>query len=315
MATNLTTNLTAKQIMRRELVTLKPEAPAMDGIFRLIQENISGAPVVSSDGEYLGIFSEKCSFQALANLVEGVAESHQHIPRVHEFMNRNVIALSPEMPVFDAIEYLLQKRISGAPVVDTDHRYLGTFSEKTAMQVIINAIYEGVPGSDVRRYMNIDRNRLIDRDASLRDASQVFLQTPYRRLPVLQDEKLEGQVSRRDVLRAEYQVTSESVDKVVSAHREQNLLVPFQSGSVEQYMDIHALTRGPDTDLLTLSETFLNSPYRRLPVLEGKRLLGQISRRDLLAAAIKLIAPSANKKGANPLYLSSVTENVPRSLQ
>lgn len=309
------TNLTAKQIMRRELVTLKPDTPAMDGIYRLIQENISGAPVVGADGQYLGIFSEKCSFQALANLVEGVAESHQHIPQVHEFMNRNVITLRPETPVFDAIEYLLQKRISGAPVVDSENRYLGTFSEKTAMQVIINAVYEGVPGSNVQRYMNIDRNRLIDRNASLRDASQIFLQTPYRRLPVLNNEKLEGQVSRRDVLRTEYEVTSAAVEKVVASHREQNLLSPFQSGSIGQFMDLHAITRCPDSDLLTLAETFLNSPYRRLPILEGQRLIGQISRRDLLAEALKLIAPDSGKKGAKPLYLSSVTDEVPRSLQ
>lgn len=308
-------DLTARQIMRSELVTLAPDNPALDAIYGLIENNISGAPVVDPAGQYLGVFSEKCSFQAMANMVEGVAESHQHIPRVHEFMNRRVICLPPEMPVFDAIEYLLQHRISGAPVVDPSNRYLGIFSEKTAMQVVINAVYENVPGSEVQRYMNVDRNRLLDRDADLRRASQIFLQTPYRRLPVLLGDKLEGQVSRRDVLRAEYQITSDAIGKVVAAHSDRGQADPFKSRTVRQFIDTHAITKHPDTDLLTLAEAFLNSPYRRIPIVQDNRLVGQISRRDLLGEAIKLLTPPLQKETVKPLYLSSVAESIPPSLQ
>jgi len=308
-------DISARQIMRTELVTLSPSIPALDAIFSLIQGNISGAPVVGERGKYLGVFSEKCSFQAMANMVDGVAESHHHIPRVHEFMNRRVICLPPDMPVFDAIDYLLQHRISGAPVVDSATRYLGIFSEKTAMQVVVNAIYENVPGSEVHRYMNIDRNRLIDREADLRQASQIFLQTPYRRLPVLLGDKLEGQVSRRDVLRAEYQVTSAAVDKIIATHSDQGQKEPFKSKTVEHFMDTYALTKHPETDLLALAEAFLNSPYRRIPIVQDNQLVGQISRRDLLAEAIKLLSPTKQRESVKPLYLSSVTETIPHGLQ
>jgi len=46
--------------------------------------------------------------------------------------------------------------------------------------------------------------------------------------------------------------------------------------------DVESVT--PETDILTVAERFLRKKYRRLPVLAGGRLVGQISRRDILRA-------------------------------
>jgi CBS domain-containing protein len=43
-----------------------------------------------------------------------------------------------------------------------------------------------------------------------------------------------------------------------------------------------------DTSILELAELFLKSPYRRYPVMDDNRLVGQISRRDVLRAMEKL---------------------------
>lgn len=305
--------ISASQFMRGDLITLRPETPVLDGVFRLLEQNISGAPVVDANREYLGVFSEKCCFDALTNLVEAAAGCGLHVPKVDEFMNRKVITLSPEDEVFEAIDRLLQNQISGAPVVGSDGNYLGIFSEKTAMQVIIGAIYDKVPGGEVARFTNLDRNRLIDVDASLYDAAQRFLQTPYRRLPVLAGDKLRGQVSRRDVLRSEYQLALTFGDKIVAASGHDASVSQFRTGTIRDFMDRHALTKSPHTDLLGIAEAFINSPYRRLPIVDNGRLVGQISRRDLLAVASRLIRPKPTNEsnGARPLYLSSVSDTIP----
>ena len=49
-------------------------------------------------------------------------------------------------------------------------------------------------------------------------------------------------------------------------------------------MSTDVQTVNPDTDILQVAKIFLESKFRRLPVVENGRLVGQISRRDVLRA-------------------------------
>jgi len=118
-----------------------------------------------------------------------------------DFMVTRLVTLRPEMDVIKAVQLLLKNRISGAPVVDAQGRYLGVFSEKCSMHVLLDAAYEQLPSSEVRAFMDTDA-QTIEPDTHLLSIAQVFLLTPYRRLPVLESGELVGQVSRRDVIRA-----------------------------------------------------------------------------------------------------------------
>ncbi len=118
-----------------------------------------------------------------------------------DFMTKRLVTLRPEMDVILAVQRLLKNRISGAPVVDADGKYLGVFSEKCAMQVLLDAAYEQLPSNQVRLFMDTDA-QTIEPDTQLLSIAQVFLLTSYRRLPVLEGGRLVGQVSRRDVMRA-----------------------------------------------------------------------------------------------------------------
>jgi predicted transcriptional regulator len=118
-----------------------------------------------------------------------------------DFMVRKLITLRPEMDVLEAVQLLLKNRISGAPVVDAEGNFLGVFSEKCSMQVLLDAAYEQLPSNEVRLFMDQDAQTIAP-ETQLLSIAQVFLLTSYRRLPVLQDGRLVGQVSRRDVLNA-----------------------------------------------------------------------------------------------------------------
>jgi CBS domain-containing protein len=116
-----------------------------------------------------------------------------------EFMVSDLVTLSPKTDVVEAVQTLLRRRISGAPVVDANGRYLGVFSEKCAMQVLLDAAYEELPTFEVGAFMDTGA-QTIGPDTHLLSIAQVFLLTPYRRLPVVEDGVLLGQVSRRDVM-------------------------------------------------------------------------------------------------------------------
>ena len=55
-------------------------------------------------------------------------------------------------------------------------------------------------------------------------------------------------------------------------------------GAVSRFMTQAVATVSPETDLFSVADTFLQHNYRRLPVVKGKKIVGQISRRDVLRA-------------------------------
>jgi CBS domain-containing protein len=311
----------AEQIMVTKLVTLSPQMHVFDGIAALLGHNITGAPVVDNDRNYLGVFSEKCCMSVLMLTAE-LARAGCNISRVplaaKEFMATQMVTLTSRMDVFEAIGLLLSQRISGAPVIDEERNFLGVFSERTSMRVLTDAAYEQLPTTDVAAFMNTDFKRTITEEIDVLSVARIFLETPYRRLPVLSDGKLMGQISRRDVLRAEHHLAA------TLRNREQELLVRsgqidrgagppepphgrLDSSEVATFMDTRARTVAQDADWLSLAQIFLTTNYRRLPVLRNGKLIGQISRRDLLRAIHNLIA-FAPQPEKTLLYLSSLVE-------
>lgn len=128
-----------------------------------------------------------------------------------DFMVKKLITLRPDMDVIDAVQRLLKNRISGAPVVDASGQFVGVFSEKCAMQVLLDAAYEQLPSNEIRLFMDTEAQTIAP-DSQLLSIAQVFLLTSYRRLPVLEDGRLIGQVSRRDVMRASLDLIKKTPD-------------------------------------------------------------------------------------------------------
>ena len=121
--------------------------------------------------------------------------------RVRDYMAGKLITFKPDTDVLDAIHELVQQRIAGAPVVNDQGELVGMLSELDCMTVALNAGYYGDWGGPVSDYMTPDVES-VDADMNIIDLAQKFLQTKYRRFPVLRNNRLVGQISRRDVLRA-----------------------------------------------------------------------------------------------------------------
>ena len=228
---------TADDFMRRNLVMLRPETNVLEGVSKLLKSNISGTPVADADGNYLGVFSEKSCLNALTETVEIACQSGMHIDTARQFMTTELVTLSPDVNVFDAIDHLLSKRISGAPVLAATGNFEGIFSEKTAMKVLISAAYDQLPGTNVGAYMNIDRNRIVCENSTVLEIAHKFQETPYRRLPVLNGESLAGQISRRDVLREELRIAKHVVAQAATKGCDQRLRESNGNAAVGDFMD------------------------------------------------------------------------------
>ena len=300
----------ANEIMVTKLVKLSPDNDVYDGITRLLKYNITGAPVVDRDHNFLGVFSEKCCLSVFGMLARsGYRNSPESSVTAKDLMTKKLFTLSKDSDVFDSIAMLLANRISGAPVLDAEGNFLGVFSEKDSMRVLISAAYDQLPTTHVEALMNRDRDRVISADCDLFDVAQIFLDTPLRRLAVVEDGKLLGQISRRDVLRAEKQFSASVKDriKVNPPAAKSQSGQSAQAGNVSSFMDRNARTTTEDVRFLDIARVFLDTPYRRLPVLRDGTLVGQISRRDVLKAANDLLAVPTTRE-QSLLYLSSLVD-------
>jgi CBS domain-containing protein len=127
------------------------------------------------------------------------------------------------------------------------------------------------------------------------DAAELLLKKGISGAPVVDDEgHLLGLLSEYDCLRA-----TAAADYEMDAHDAIEL--------VGDLMSTECLTVTPDTNLFTLAHEFVSRRVRRFPVVENGKLIGQVSRRDALRAAVKLRRLMASQ----PRYAESVHSRYP----
>ncbi len=127
----------------------------------------------------------------------------RRILTARDIMATSLVTFRPEPPIFDAIELLLKHGISGAPVVDDSQRLIGILSELDCLRMLSSDEFLGDEqegGGRVEHFMSTDP-RTIEPEVGVYRIAHFFMTTAIRRLPVVEDERLIGQVSRGDVLR------------------------------------------------------------------------------------------------------------------
>ncbi|MCK6570554.1 CBS domain-containing protein [Myxococcota bacterium] len=123
------------------------------------------------------------------------------LPLVREYMDHFVNTLRPETDIFDAVEFLLERRVTGAPVVDAAGRLVGIISEKDCLRLLAQGFDHQAPHGTVADYMT--RNvETVKPDMDVYFAAGIFLRGQFRRLPVVEGDMLVGAITRFDILRA-----------------------------------------------------------------------------------------------------------------
>lgn len=115
-----------------------------------------------------------------------------------------MITFRPDQPIQEVISIIIDKKISGAPVLDDQKHLVGIISEKDCLRLIVDQAYHNLPAETrkVSDYMTANVKSMNPK-TSIVDAAMEFLNSPIRRFAVVDDEgHLLGQVSRRDILAA-----------------------------------------------------------------------------------------------------------------
>jgi CBS domain-containing protein len=120
-----------------------------------------------------------------------------------DIMSAPGIVLRPEMNLFKAIPIMVKNNITGCPVTDSSARLLGILSELDCMKVLASdAFHADDYTSDilVGKYMTTDVLTVAP-DVGIFRIANLFFEHTLRRIPVLEEDRLIGQISRREVLK------------------------------------------------------------------------------------------------------------------
>ena len=123
--------------------------------------------------------------------------------RVEDHMARHLITFHPDDTMEHVINTLLTKKISGGPVIDDDNKVCGIISEGDCLKEVVRGKYTNTPNLSgfVRDHMATEV-LTVRPEMNIFELAQMFLDRRLRRFPVIQDGKLVGQISQKDVMRA-----------------------------------------------------------------------------------------------------------------
>lgn len=122
---------------------------------------------------------------------------------VEDYMTRRLVTFHPDQTMNEVVDMLLEKRISGAPVVDEHNNLVGVISEGDCLKEVVKGKYNNHPTllGLVSEHMAKDV-KYVGPEMNIFELAQMFLSLRLRRFPVLQEGKLVGQISQKDVMRA-----------------------------------------------------------------------------------------------------------------
>lgn len=126
------------------------------------------------------------------------------LPTAQDCMAVRVITFERQQPIREVVKTLLAKNISGGPVLDEARHLVGMISELDCLKALAGSAYEGHYTARDRLVSDeMSTNCLtIGPEDNIYTMAHLFEKHRVRRLPVVEDGVLLGQVSRRDVLRA-----------------------------------------------------------------------------------------------------------------
>jgi len=123
-----------------------------------------------------------------------------HLPLVSDFMDKSFATLRPDEPMQKAIKLLVRKKLTGVLVVDAEESLLGILSEGDCLKILLRHGFDRLPDDVVGSYMH-PVTRTVESGLDIIRAAQILIDNPFRRLAVVDQGKLVGQITRRDIVK------------------------------------------------------------------------------------------------------------------
>lgn len=131
--------------------------------------------------------------------------------KTRDIMTTKVITARPDETLKEVILKLRTNNISGVPIVNSNNKVVGVFSETDVMKELPDLLNDAdaIPLIDIKeltdtsvRMVMSEPKYIIAPDSEVKEAARIMLEKYIHRLPVVENDELVGIVSLGDVLKA-----------------------------------------------------------------------------------------------------------------
>jgi CBS domain-containing protein len=117
--------------------------------------------------------------------------------KAKDIMTTDVMTISPDATLADAIELLITREISGMPVIDGEGKIIGILTEKD----ILNFAFSGnLRNTKVKEAMSSNITTFSP-ETDINTIALDISHHPYRRVPIVENGKVVGIIARRDIIK------------------------------------------------------------------------------------------------------------------
>jgi CBS domain-containing protein len=119
--------------------------------------------------------------------------------KAKDVMTTPVITVSPDASLVDATKLLAANRITGVPVADAEGKVIGILTEKD----VLNFAYKYVGTLRNTKVKEAMTEHVVSfpSDTPVEAIAICFSKSEFRRVPIIDEGKLVGIISRRDIIR------------------------------------------------------------------------------------------------------------------
>ena len=255
-----------KELMTTELITVPTSMPITEAVGMMEKEGVSRL-LVEDDGKIVGILTERDVVKRLGSWKERRISS-THI-RVSSVYTQELIGVSEDDDVSTAARIMLDNNISSL-VVRRNGDVVGLVTKTDLIKSLI----------DDKRLVSdfIKKPVTIRYGSSLLMARKIMMENGVKRLPVILDDRVVGIITEGDIARF-----LTGFRKLVDDMR---LEKKMKEVRVEDVMSRDLITVGKDATIGEVVKKMLKNEISSVLVVEEDKLLGIVTKTDLLKALL-----------------------------
>ncbi len=261
-----------KNLMSEDLITVDKDQNLSDALKLLRKHNVSRLPVTNNK-ELVGIISERDIADKLgSSKYESMPASRLHISSV---MIKDVLTVPQTMQLEDVAKLMLDNGIGSVPVMDDD-KMVGIVSKADFVTLATGIAFDKIA---VKEIMSKDVIYVSSAER-LVHARRVMLEAHVGRLPIIDEDKLVGMITSKDLMRAFIDFRKKVPEK-------------YQKSQIKEVLVEDIMSRNPtfvskDASITEVAEIMIETGFNGLPVVENSEVIGIITQTDILRLIEKL---------------------------
>lgn len=262
-----------KNLMSEDVITVDKDQNLSDALKLLRKHNVSRLPVVNNK-ELVGIISERDIANKLGSVkYESMPASRLHISSV---MVKDVFTVPETMQLDEVAKLMLENGIGSVPVMNEDDKMVGIVSKADFVTLAVGIAFDKIT---VKEIMTKELTVVSPTDR-LVHARRQMIESHVGRVPVVDDDKLEGMVTSKDLMRAFIDFRKNVPEKYQKSQIKDVL--------VDDIMSHNPTVTSKDATISEVANVMMETGFNGLPVVEEGKLVGIVTQTDILRLIEKL---------------------------